>query len=391
MANLTAHKITVGGWYQRTTLHLSEVYGFFSQGFSKLELSKEKLSSLHSDLNLKEVTREAGMLEYVKAKTSGGIGIRYYEDGLYTLQLEGEDAKEAERLKDYLDNKLEPALSYIFSLGAPTPKILANIKTTHPIVVAVNADKPEKFEVNEEKFGRVYSKITSGKITVYKTPEYIFIVATKAEEPVVGDMVEMQIFFREFKDQLEKYLDIHRRIWEEISDIKERQFIKGRDVETIRTKLDSYQKTINLIDSRIKQMGAYVRTRASISKNLKIEDYLIDLFQYKFEVLSDTHEYIKEIWKMTGDYLTSAISIIKDIEGRSVNNSIKSLQTITAVGVVSGILGYMAKDSLPAITSAGIVYFILLLLLVWPLNMIIASIYKRQKYKLNFPKRAKNI
>ena len=37
-------------------------------------------------------------------------------------------------------------------------------------------------------------------------------------------IMEMEIFFREFKDQLQKYLNIHRKVWEEISDIKERKF-----------------------------------------------------------------------------------------------------------------------------------------------------------------------
>ena len=55
-------------------------------------------------------------------------------------------------------------------------------------------------------------------------------------------------------------------MWEEISDIKERKVIKGKDVEEVRMQLDAYQKTINLISSRINQMGAYVHTRADIAK-----------------------------------------------------------------------------------------------------------------------------
>ena len=72
------------------------------------------------------------------------------------------------------------------------------------------------------------------------------IGATLVSFPV-QDLVEMQIFFREFKDQLEKYLNIHRNLWEEISDIKERKLLRGSEIEPIRAKLDSYQKTISLI------------------------------------------------------------------------------------------------------------------------------------------------
>lgn len=229
----------------------------------------------------------------------------------------------------------------------------------------------------------------SGDITVYKTPEYIFV--SSSEEGKIKDIIETQIFFREFKDQLEKYLNIHRKIWEEISNMKEHQFIKGSEVENVRGKLDQYQKTVNLIDSRINQMGSYISTRASISKELKIENYLRTLFEYKFEALSDTHNYIKETWSMTKDYLSTAIEVIKEVEGKSVSSSIISLQIITGIGVVSGILGYLAADSLPKITPVGLVYLLLLVILIWPINFIIKQIYKRQKYKLTFPEQAKNI
>src|SRR3989339_864625 len=74
--------ITFGGWYQRTTMHLSEVFQFLSEGTSKLDLEKD-----------------------------------------------------IKKLKEYFDTKYNPAINYLFSLGAPTPKILANIKDDHPIVI----------------------------------------------------------------------------------------------------------------------------------------------------------------------------------------------------------------------------------------------------------------
>jgi hypothetical protein len=42
-------------------------------------------------------------------------------------------------------------------------------------------------------------------------------------------------------------------------------------------------------------MGIYVNTRASISKKLDIESRMVELFEYKFEVLSDSLAYIKEV------------------------------------------------------------------------------------------------
>lgn len=388
-------RVTYGGWYQRTTLHLSEVHFLFTSGDSNLNLSKEKLKKLQRGLKLVEVSREPGYFEYIKAKTDSGIEIRYYEDGLYTLEIITNNKEEIDKthqtLEDYYQNKLSPALSYIFSRGAPTPKKLANIKTVHPVVISFRESENSNFKVDEETFGEVYSKISSDTLTVYKTSKYIFISASTNSTKSLVDLIGMQIFFREFKDQLEKYLHIHRTIWEEISNIKEAKVIKGKDVETMRGKLDGYQKTISLISNRINQMGSYVSTRSSIAKNLAIDKDLISLFEYKFETLTDTLTYIKEIWKMTGDYLSSAISNMVEIKNQSTSNNLKSLQTITSIGVISGVLGYLSASKLPSISFSGLVYFIILFGMTWVMNYVIVRKYQNKQYSLKFGDRAKNL
>jgi hypothetical protein len=382
-------KVTYGGWYQRTTLHLSEVYDLFENGESKLNLPKKDLKKFQKDLDLKSVTRETGSFEYVKAITDSGIEIRYFEDGLYILEMEAKDIHKAQKaLEKYFTEKFNPAISFIFSLGAPTPKVLANIKTTHPVVISVVGEG--EFVPDEKEYGQVYSKIVSGNISVSKTPQYIFI-GSNTDNKSLSALIEMQIFFREFKDQLEKYLSIHRTIWEEITDIKEAKIIKGKDVETIRGKLDSYQKTISLISNRINQMGSYINTRSSIARHLEIEKDLVSLFEYKFETLTDTLSYIKEIWKMTTDYLSSAVGNLVEIKNQTTSNNLKTLQTITSIGVISGILGYLSATKLPQISYAGIVYFILLFLLTWFMNHVISRKYKNKQYSLKFGERASNL
>jgi hypothetical protein len=386
-------KITYGGWYQRTTLHLSEAYDFLSSGVSHLKLDAKKLAELYAKLNFKSVTREAGYLEFIRAMTNDGIEIRYYEDGLYILETEaGASLKEGgEKLERYYHDILSPALGYIFSLGAPTPKVLANIKTTHPFVITTIQDAPESYKPDEGEFGDIYSTIASQEVVVHKTPSYIFIVSKPGTEQVVSELAEMQIFFREFKEQLEKYLNIHRNIWEEISDIKERKELKGRDVEPIRAKLDSYQKTISLISNRINQMGSYIRTRSSVSKSSKVEEHLQKLFEFKFEVLSDTLDYIKEIWRMTTDYLSSAIQNIVEIKNQSTARGIQSLQILTSIGVVSGLIGYFSKSDLPKFTALGACYLIAIIIVTWAINYVITAIYKGKKYTLKFADRDSDI
>src|SRR3989344_646506 len=376
-------RVTYGGWYQRTTLHMSEVHNLFAHGTSALNLSKEELKKFQRALELSSVSRESGYLEYVKAITESGIEIRYYEDGLYILEMNGEDVSSLKKtLKEYFERKFNPAISYIFSLGAPTPKVLANIKTLHPVVVSVVGEGD--FTPDSAIYGETYTKIEGKSFTVYKTPRYIFIHSPDGASKFLSDIVEMQIFFREFKDQLEKYLSIHRTIWEEISDIKEEKTLKGKDVEAVRGKLDGYQKTINLISNRINQMGSYNNTRSSITKYLKIEKELVSVLEYKFETLTDTLSYIKEIWKMTSDYLSSAIGNLVEIKNQRTSNNLKSLQTITRIGVISGVLGYLSANTLPRVSRAGAIYFVLLFCLTWGMNYSIRKMYQRKTYSLKF-------
>ncbi len=388
----TKYKVIYGGWYQRTTLHLSEIYSLFMHGTSNLNLSKSELKRLQKDLHLVEIHRESGYFEYIKAKTISGIEIRYYEDGLYILEIASDSIFTAQKtLEKYFEDNLNPAIAYIFSLGAPTPKVLANIKTNHPVAISVLNENNQDFNFDESIFGETYNKISSGGLTVYKTPQYIFVSAPKELNKYINDIIEMQIFFREFKDQLEKYLYIHRTIWEEISNIKEAKIIIGKDVDGIRGKLDGYQKTINLISNRINQMNSYITTRSSIAKHLEIEKELVSLFEYKFETLTDTLSYIKEIWKMTNDYLSSAIGNLVEIKNQSTSNNLKSLQTITSIGVISGILGYLSANTIPHVSIAGAIYFVILFCLTWFMNFIIVKKYQNKKYSLKFGDRASDL
>jgi hypothetical protein len=198
--------------------------------------------------------------------------------------------------------------------------------------------------------------------------------------------VENQIFFREFKDQMERYLNIHREIWEEIDLIKDVQSIKGKNIGVLRQKIDGYQKTIRLIESRINQMSSYVDARSSITRSIGIEDSLSELFQYKFQTLSSTHGYIKEIWRMTNDYLNSAYQVLSTLESESTKESITSLRLITTYGVIAGIISYLSRDSWPEVTTIGIIYFILLIVATWLINKIITIISTNSSYKLKFNK-----
>lgn len=379
--NMTIQKIYIGGWFQRTTLHLTEIWDFLKHGKSNLDFPKEKLDEARKALSIDKVSRESGPLEYIFAETDKEISYRIYEDGLIILERKFKSLKnDFEVIRDYYDNKLSKALFLIFSKGAPVPKELANIKTILPYIISVtDATKEETEKIFKDSSEDIYSMLATKNIEVYRSPGIILINNLK-DENLTREIIESQIFFREFKSQLHRYLAIHRILWEKIKAIKERGEIKGNDIDSLRNKLSVYQKTINLIGARIDQMPAYVKTRQKITDVVKIDNYLRPLFQFKFETLLDTHEYVKHLWGMTENYLTSAIEIFIELQAKSTKNTISSLQLITTIGVVAGILGYLGKDTLPKFTSIGLIYFSLLMVMTLVVNSIVSKFFKNKKY-----------
>lgn len=383
--------VVFGGWYQRTTLHLSEVQRFLLYGTSDLDLNKKKLEMFRRRLMLKSVKRIVGYLEYLEIETRGGILIRYFEDGLYVLSKSGEDINEIKKsIKDYYFNWWKPAIDYLFSLGAPTPKVLSNMEEVHPFVIERISRDPDKEKI-DSRFGEVYLVTESDSIRVSKTKENIFVDVMQSRKKDLRSLAEMQIFFSDFKLQLHKYLDIHRKIWEDISDIKERHDIRGKDVDDYKKKLESYKKTVQLIRNRINQMNNYAKTRAEISEKIRVDKRLNDLFAYRFEDLFNTLEYIKEVWAMTLDYVNDGVDVLNDVEKKSSSEGLKSIQLLVSLGVIAGIFRYLSENTVPKVSSTGILYIVGLGLLAYVLDLGLKWNNKRKMYNMKFVERVEKI
>ncbi|PJE81204.1 hypothetical protein COU58_03895 [Candidatus Pacearchaeota archaeon CG10_big_fil_rev_8_21_14_0_10_32_42] len=233
--------ITFGGWYQRTTMHLTEIFQFISEGSSKLDLDRKTLLKLRSNLDIERAERKSDYLEYIEVLTKDKIKIKYYEDGLYILEVEVKNLeKDIARLKSYFEEKFKPAIDYIFSLGAPTPKVLANIKEDHPLVIGEVVSNLRIKNFDEKLYGKVYSDTSSKDVRVLKTKNFILVLSSRKTKKEISELIEMQIFFREFKSQLHKYLNIHRLLWEEISKIKEQKEVSGEKIPEYKSKLENY-------------------------------------------------------------------------------------------------------------------------------------------------------
>jgi hypothetical protein len=386
-------KIYIGGWFQRTSLHLREIYHFLREADSPLDLSKKKLKNFQSKLGFKTVEMKIEDFEYIKAVSDNNIEVKIYEDGLIVLNKVPETTIEKDiiALTSYYEKKLSPGLSYIFSLGAPIPKELANIKTIYPYFVVLDkADKKDIEGLLERFQQKKYFEIKQDSFEIYRGNKLYIINNISERLSSVERFIQEQIFIREFKGQMHRYLNLHRIIWEKIAEVKEKGEIKGSEVGFFKDKIEGYSKTINLIEARMNQMGAYINTRATIAKNDKELTKFTNVLQFKYETLSNTLAYIKEIWKMTKNYVNSAIDVFSNIQAKTTEHSVKNLAVITSMGVGATLIGLFTKKA-PELTLFGASYFFILVFIGYATNKLLQMFYTKRMYKIKNVKIAKDI
>lgn len=380
-------KVYIGGWFQRTTLQLSEVYDFLRYKTSELALDKKKLEKLHENLGIKSVSFDIECLEFLRIETEAGIEIKYFEDGLivmgYDKIKEYSLFNDLDNVREYYENKLSPALSYLFSLGAPIPKELANIETVYPYFIVLNNETRENIdELLSKAEKQRYFEFSNNDYDVLRGDKYYFINNKNKTTREVERYIEEQVYIREFKGQLHRYLNLHRIIWERIDEVKENAKITGKDIIRLNTKIDGYNKTINLIDARINQMGSYLKTREKIAKSDVHLKESLEMIGYRYETLGNTLSYIQYLWDMTQNYVKSAQSLFKSLQSDVTDKSINNLTIVTSMGVGASLIGLFTKST-PTFTIFGVLYFFALALIGWTVNKIMKTISKNRIYEVS--------
>lgn len=388
--------IYIGGWFQRTMLQLSEVYDFLRNGESQLKLNKKKLLELRKALDIGSVEYGVAGEEFVLFTTSDLVRVKIFEDGLIVIG--SEEVSEAtlfadvERLKDYYENKLSPAINYLFSLGAPVPKELAHIENIYPyFVVCDHATREDIAELLSKTERQKYFEFDNKDYSVLRGDKYYFINNKRPNRiPHIERYIEEQVFIREFKGQLHRYLNLHRIIWEKIDTVKDRAKVRGSDVVKFSTKLEGYAKTVTLIDGRIRQMSTYISTRERIAKeDADLREFLA-ISGYRYETLRDTLEYIKDLWDMTKNYVGSAQKLFDGIKQDVTSSSIDSLTIVTSMSAGAAILS-LFTESEPEFTSFGFIYFFILAFVGWAATKLLAKVNERRKYEISDVDYDKNI
>ena len=377
----------VGGWFQRTMLQLSEIYDFLRETKTKLALDHDKLVEYRKNLQIGRIDYGVQGEEYIEFTTSVNIKVKIFEDGLIILnnQNVSEDTlfADIDALADYYENKLSPAFSYLFSLGAPVPKELAHIETVYPyFVVTENATKDDMNTLLTRTDKQKYFEFDNEKYDVVRGDVYYFINNKKSKLENIERYIEEQIFIREFKGQLHRYLNLHRIIWEKIDNVKERASVKGADILVFNTKLDSYAKTITLIEGRINQMSSYLSTREKIAKNDKELVEFLNISGYRYETLKDTLDYIKQLWNMTKNYVSSAQKLFSGLKSDVSNKSINSLTLVTSMSAGTSVIGLLTKSE-PEFTIFGIKYFFILAIIVFMMNKGLKYVQSKRRYRIN--------
>lgn len=389
------NSIYIGGWFQRTMLHLSEIYDFLRDGTSQLKLNKNKLLELHENLGIGSIEYGVAGEEFVSFLTSEQVRVKIFEDGLIVV---GSDQvseatmfSDVERLKDYYESRLSPAINYLFSLGAPVPKELANIENIYPyFIVCDNAKREEITALLARTERQKYFEFDNKNYSVLRGDKYYFINNKKAKLSTIERYVEEQVFIREFKGQLHRYLNLHRIIWEKIDAVKDRARVKGKDIIKFSTKLEQYRKTVTLIDGRLGQMSTYLPTRERIAKQ---DQDLIDFLAisgYRYETLRDTLDYMREIWKMTTNYITSAQKLFNSIKEDVTSSSINSLTIVTSMSAGAAILS-LFTESEPDFTVFGFVYFFVLAFVGWAATRLLNYVAEHRRYEISDVEFDKNI
>lgn len=387
--------VYIGGWFQRTMLQLTEIYDFLRECRTKLDLDLEKLEAYRKELGIGRIDYGVSGEEYITFTTTYNIRVKIFEDGLIVLnnQNASEDTlfADLDHVTDYYENKLSPALNYLFSLGAPVPKELANIETVYPyFIVCDDATDAELSDLLSRTEKQKYFEFRNENYDVVRGDKYYFINNKKKTAENIERYIEEQIFIREFKGQMHRYLNMHRIIWEKIDAIKEKLNVKGSEILKFTSQLDGYAKTINLIDGRINQMGTYISTREKIAKSDEELSQFLAISGYRYETLRDTLDYIKYLWDMTQTHVSSAQKLFNGIKADVTSKSVDSLTIVTSMSAGASIIGLLT-NSAPEFTTFGVIYFFVLALLGYFSTKILGAISKKRKYEVSDIEYDKNI
>lgn len=343
--------IYIGGWFQRTMLQLSEIYDFLRDGTSQLNLAQEKVIELRNNLRIESIEYGVANEEFVAFTTEERTKVKLFEDGLIVVSSDQVSEPtmfaDVERLRGYYEERLSPALNFLFSTGAPVFKELARVESIYPyFIVCDNATQNDISELLAKTERQKYFEFDGKNYNVLRGDKYYFINNKKASVANIERYIEEQIFIREFKGQLHRYLNLHRAIWGKIDQIKKQVSANAAELMQFATKLERYEKTALLIEGRLQQMSTYVKIRADgVKDDQELLEFLA-ISGYRYTALSGTLEYMQSLWDTTRRYIESAQRLIARASQERLMNLGNIIAMLVCLLVVIGAFGLLFGTSL---------------------------------------------
>ncbi|MEK7083869.1 MAG: hypothetical protein AAB932_01405 [Patescibacteria group bacterium] len=342
---MTLDSLYLATWFQRTTLHLTEMYHFFDHDFLYLKLPKEDLEASFKKLSVKSAEFfELNDFDVVKTEFENGLTFTATDDGVMMLRAPvGEDLKKARKyLETFYYEKLGASLSYLFSRGAPLPKQLSTLKEVYPILLVVRDATDDDITRLFAEFDEAYDSFVSSPHFQIFFSDTIHIVRVlkngKRVDEILDDLLRNVVFLREFERQLHMYLNLHRTMWDQTSKIRESNTLRYRDFPALRKKIMDALKTLSFVKARLSQMeDINVARRLLVGDDVKEELTALGLF--RFDSVSADQRYIVDLWEMTIDYVKRTLDLLESLFQENTQRELNTLKFFTLIAAITSFFG----------------------------------------------------
>ena len=336
-------KIYLITWLQRTTIHLQEMYDFLRGNFDSLQLNPDTLEQSLKALDISDVLlTEKNDFETLTAK-AGAYEFTAVEDGVFSLSTtEPNISTSIPAIEDYYRNHLGPSLAYLFSKGAPLPKELSDIKEVYPIVLIVRDATDEDIELLRNEIAEKWaSSVSSSTTRLYFGRKFTLARLIKRDErrdAVRDELVGNIAFLREFSKQLRQYVNLHRTMWDEVSEIRESKDLRYHDFPEVRHKIMDFLKTLFFVKARLSQMGDIAKARMEIIRP-EVQEELKELNMYRYENVIADQKYIYDLWIMTIEYVKGTLELLESLFQENTQRELNTLKFITLIGATTSFFG----------------------------------------------------
>lgn len=340
--NMKIKKIYVGSWYPRTLFHLNEMHRFLSDGASSLSLNKEKLKSLRKELNPKNVSFGQDFGRSVLLAKFKDYEFESHENGLTLLSVKPNTLKnvdiEMKKLSDFAFKNVFSSFGYLYSQGAPIPKLFSAMKSVMPYTMLTEGmSKEDVTKFLKDRDQTIVKEFKNNKVAIYYGQSIVIINGdTKIAENIACECV---YYLHDAESQFHRILNMHRFIWEEVSAIKSKKVIKYKDLSKTRDLIMEIESEVVFFKSRIEQLDTILRAQATrVEKLAKDKDPVCLGFIDGFESLIASGEYVKSLWSMTEDYLSGASKLISIVYQESSAKQMNTLQFVFIISAVASII-----------------------------------------------------